>query len=193
MKQTIQLIMTAVIAIASLGSCSNSVSYSERLNNERNATNAFLRRFEVVNDIPKDTVFVTGEDAPYYRLDKEGNIYMQVINAGDRKKDKAKESETIYFRYTRYNLLTWYSTGTLTASGDNATDNMSTTACYFNSQDFTLPASAQWGFGLQLPLDFIGVEDSEAWVIVKSQYGFTSEISYVQPFLYHIRYFHSQI
>jgi hypothetical protein len=78
-------------------------------------------------------------------------------------------------------------------AGDNATDNMSTTACYFNYQDFTLPASAQWGFGLQLPLDFIGVEDSEAWVIVKSQYGFTSEISYVQPFLYHIRYFHSQI
>ncbi len=185
--------MTAVMAIAGLASCSNSVSYSDRLNSERNATNAFLRRFEVINDIPKDTVFITGEDAPYYRLDKEGNVYMQVINAGDRKKDKAKESQTIYFRYTRYNILMWYSTGTLTAAGDNATDNMSVTSCYFNYMDYTLPASAQWGFGLQLPLEFIGVEDSEAWVLVKSQYGFTSEISYVQPFLYHIRYFHSQI
>lgn len=193
MRKNILLMLTATAAIAGLASCSNNESYSDRLNNERHACNAFLRRFEISNEIPKDTVFKTGEDAPYYRLDPEGSVYMQVINPGNRKKDKAKTSETIYFRYTRYNILTWYSTGTLTASGDNATDNMSTTSSYFNYNDFTLPASSQWGYGLQMPLEYIGIEDSDIWVLVKSQYGFTSEISYVQPFLYHIRYFHSQI
>ena len=189
-KQTMLLL---IVAVASLASCSDSQSYSDRLNSERHATNAFLRQFEVINEVPADTVFRTGTDAPYYRIDPDANVYMQVINAGNRKADKAKPSETIYFRYTRYNILTWYSTGVLSAYSDNATDNMSTTASYFSYEDFTLPASSQWGYGLQLPLQFIGVEDSEIWLLVKSQYGFTSEIGYVQPFLYHIRYFHSQI
>ena len=188
-----QTILFAIVAAVSLASCSNNESYSDRLNSERRATNAFLRRYEIINQVPADTVFRTGTDAPYYRIDPDGNVYMQVINAGNRKTDRVKDSETIYFRYTRYNILSWYSTGVLAAYSDNAIDNMSTTSSYFSYNDFTLPASSQWGYGLQLPLKFIGVEDSEIWLLVKSQYGFTSEISYVQPFLYHIRYFHSQI
>ena len=38
----------------------------------------------------------------------------------------------------------------------------------------------------------LGVE-SEVNLIIKSQYGWTSEISNVQPFLYHVRYFRNQI
>ena len=55
-----------------------------------------------------------------------------------------------------------------------------------------LPSSAQWGYGLQYPLLFLGVE-CEVNLIIKSQFGFTNEISYVLPFFYHVRYFHSQI
>ena len=35
----------------------------------------------------------------------------------------------------------------------------------------------------------IFLNESECYLIVKSQYGLTSEISNVTPFLYHIRYF----
>lgn len=185
------LFTTLLGATLSMMSCSDSESYSDRLNVERNATNAYLKTQRVVNDIPADTIFETGEDAPYYRIDPDGNVYMQVINAGDRVNDRAKTSQTVYFRYTRFNLEEWYSTKVLGATDGNETD-MSSTPTYFLYKDFTQASSSQWGYGLQLPLNYLGVE-CEVNLIVKSQFGVTGEISYVQPFLYHVRYFHSQI
>lgn len=172
-------------------SCSEGVSYTDRLNVERAATNAFLKTKRVCNEIPQDTVFEVGEDAPYYRIDPNGNVYMQVLNAGDRLGDRAKTSQTIYFRYTRFNLSEWYSTKVLGVANSNEND-MSESPTFFLYKDFTLPISSQWGYGIQLPLSYLGAE-CEVNLVVKSQYGWTSEISYVQPFLYHVRYFHSQI
>ncbi len=88
----------ALAAIVSMTSCSDSESYAQLLEKERHATNAYLANCKVVNNIPSDTVFEVGTDAPYYRIDPEGNVYMQVIKAGDRKTDKVKNSERIYFR-----------------------------------------------------------------------------------------------
>ena len=144
----------------------------------------------VVNEIPSDTVFETGEDAPFYRIDKEGNVYMQVIRASDRKTDKAKPSEKIYFRYMRYNLIYWYYYDTWYGEGNE--DDMSFSSTYFQYGDYTLSTSSQWGYGIQLPLSFVGVE-SEVNVIIQSQYGLSAEISNVQPYLYHIRYFRNKI
>ena len=132
-KKLAMLAATAMLAVAA-SSCSDEVSYADRLNSERNACNAFLATKRVVNEIPADTIFEVGENAPFYR----------------------------------------------------------TSSSYFNYSDYTLPASSQWGYGLQMPLNFLGVE-CEVKLLVKSQYGLTSEISYVMPFLYHVRYFHSKI
>ena len=55
-----------------------------------------------------------------------------------------------------------------------------------------MPQSSEWGYGVQMPLWYLGV-DSEVNIVVKSQYGKSSEISYVVPFMYHIRYFRSRI
>lgn len=171
--------------------CNDDQSYADRLNEERNAVNAFLANHRVVMSVPEDSIFEVGEDAPYYRLDPDGNIYMQVLNAGDRKNDKAKTGETIYFRYSRYSLSTWYADGTwIIYSGNENT--MDAASCSFNYADYTLPSSSQWGYGLQYPLVFLGVE-CEVNLVVKSQFGFTGEISYVMPFFYHVRYYHSQI
>ena len=190
MKKFMLMMAVALVACA-MSSCSNDESYSDRLNTERNATNAFLRNFRVVNEIPADTVFETGENAPYYRLDEDGNVYMQVLRAGDRKTDKARNSESIYFRFMRYSIEEWYSTGVMTANAGNAED-LSQPSYYFNYNDFTLEISSRWGYGLQMPLHYLGVE-SEVNLVIKSQYGRTDEISYVLPFLYHVRYFHSMI
>ena len=191
MKKITQILLGALTFATMLTACSDSESYSDRLNSERKATNAFLAGYRIVNNIPADTIFEEGEDAPYYRIDPEGQVYMQVLRSGDRKKDKAKKGETIYFRFTRCNLENWYSTGVLEINTSNETD-LSQDATYFIYKDFSMPVSSQWGYGLQLPLEFLGVE-CEVNLIIKSQYGLTSEISYVMPFIYHVRYFHSQI
>jgi len=172
-------------------SCSDDVSYSDRLNTERHSVNAFLANYRVENDIPADTVFEVGVKAPYYRIDPDGNVYMQVLNAGDRKNDKPKNYEPFYFRYTRYSLNDWYTYGQLAAYESNE-DDMSISSASFKYKDFTLATSAAWGYGLQLPLNFLGSE-CEVNVIIKSQYGPTGEIASVTPFLYHVRYYHSKI
>lgn len=184
------LFFVVLVAMLSLASCKDNESYADLLNKERYATNAYLANFRVVNEIPKDTVFETGKDAPFYRIDPEGNVYMQVIKASDRKTDKAKISEKIYFRYMRYNLYYWYTYGEMYGSGNEADMNAAPT--YFQYGDYSLTVSSQWGYGIQLPLSLLGVE-SEVNLIIKSQYGWTSEISNVQPFLYHVRYFRNQI
>lgn len=180
-----------LLALMSLCACNDDQSYADRLNDERNAVNAFLANHRVVMSVPKDSVFEVGIDAPYYRIDVDGNVYMQVINAGDRVNDKVKIGEPIYFRYSRYNLASWYADGTWAITSGNETD-MDLASCSFNYADYTLPSSAQWGYGIQYPLLFLGVE-CEVNLVIKSQYGFTNEISYVTPFFFHVRYFHSQI
>ena len=185
-------VLLALLALVVCTSCDDDRSYADRLNEERNAVNAYLANHRVVMSVPEDTVFEVGPNAPFYRLDADGNIYMQVLNAGDRMGDRAKKGEPIYFRYSRYNLINWYVYGVLAASEDGNEKSMSASSTYFNFSDYTLPTSSQWGYGLQYPLLFLGVE-CEVNLIVKSQYGFTNEISYVTPFLFHVRYFHSQI
>ena len=185
-----QSVLFGLFALAFLTACNNDQSYADRLNEERNAVNSYLANHRVVMSIPEDSIFEVGADAPFYRLDADGNIFMQVLNAGDLK-DKAKMSEPIYFRYSRYNLATWYADGTwnITSGNENTMDAVS---CSFNFSDYTLPGSSQWGYGIQYPLLFLGVE-CEVNLVIKSQFGFTNEISYVTPFFYHVRYFHSQI
>jgi len=184
------LFILSGLLLVGLSSCSDSESYADLLNKERHAANAYLANFRVVNEIPNDTVFEVGKDAPYYRIDAEGNVYMQVIKAGDRKADKAKTSDRIYFRYMRYNLYYWHTYGTMIGEGNES--DMDAAPTYFLFGNYSLTSSSQWGYGIQLPLTYLGV-DSEVNLIIKSQYGWTSEIANVQPYLYHVRYFRNQI
>lgn len=188
---TVYMLMCVLCAITLFTACNNDQSYADRLNDERNAVNAYLANHRVEMSIPEDSVFEVGENAPFYRVDVDGNVYMQVLNAGNRVSDRAKKGEPIYFRYSRYNLATWYADGIMAITSGNE-NTMDAASCSFNFSDYTLPSSSQWGYGIQYPLLFLGVE-CEVNLVIKSQYGFTSEISYVTPFLFHVRYYHSQI
>ena len=75
-------------------SCEKNRSYAELLKDERQACNAFLCNFRLA-EVPADSVFEVGSDAPFYKLDAEGNVYMQVLKAGDRKNNKARTSATL--------------------------------------------------------------------------------------------------
>ncbi|MBO4956195.1 MAG: DUF4827 family protein [Muribaculaceae bacterium] len=191
LKTTRHIYLLIISAISLLAvSCESGRSYAELLQTENQAVNRFLADQKVVADIPADSVFEVGPDAPYYQIDSEGNVYMQVLAVGSG--DDVKDDQLVYFRFLRYNL-NFYS-GSLAALTPEGNENDLTQApTSFRYQNFTLPSSSEWGSGLQLPLTFLKKLNCEVNVVVKSQYGWSSEISYVQPYLYHVRYYPSRI
>ena len=86
-------------------SCEDSKSFNEYLEDEEKAVNSFLANQRIELEIPADTIFEEGENAPFYKLDEDGNVYMQVIKSGDRKNNKAEDDQTIYFRYGRIDII----------------------------------------------------------------------------------------
>ena len=177
----------AVVLALGATSCKDSKSYAQLLEIETKAVNQFLADQRVDNTIPTDTnfVFETGENAPYYRLDEDGNLYMKVLKYGTRG-NWAKDDEIVFFRFTRCNLEE-YKNGELPKGSGNETD-MSYMNSWFRLNNYTLESSYQWGAGVQTPLQFLPM-DCEVNLVVKSQYGFYSETSYVLPFLYTLRYY----
>ena len=181
--------MVAVLAVISLQSCEKTRSYSELLNDENMAVNRFLADQWVIASIPADSVFEVGPEAPYYQLDEDGNIYMQVLDAGSG--EKVEEEDQVYFRFTRYNLSNYK--GDLNALyKEGNQEDMTQLATSFRYGNYTLPSSSQWGSGIQLPLAFLPL-NSHVNLVIKSQFGWTKEVSYVIPYLYNIRYYPSQI
>jgi hypothetical protein len=172
--------------LLSAGACSKSKSYSELLKEEEKATNWYLSNQVVISEVPADSVFITGEDAPYYKLDEEGYVYMQVINPGD-KSNMAKTDQPIYFRYLRTNIINLYNGTTATPSG-NANDVGNGNSTYFRFNNTLASSSQLYGAGIQYPLRYLGV-DCEVNLVLRSYYGFDGETGQCQPYLYNIRYY----
>ena len=178
-----------VSSLCFLCSCDDTESYADLLKDENKAVNNFLSDQKVINEIPADSIFEYGVDAPYYKMDDDGNIYMQVIKPGS-KDNMAKNDQLIYFRFTRYDLFS-YSNGVLPEGWGNAND-FDYKNTEFRFGNYSLPSSSKWGTAIQLPLYYLGI-DCEVNLVIKSQYGYTDEISNVVPFMYNVRYFKSQI
>lgn len=174
-------------AFAGVTACNDGKSYAELLTDESHSINRFLADQVVINSIPEDTIFEVGEKAPYYRLDDEGNFYMQVLNAGtDEPGNRAVKDQEIYFRTTRYNLH-YYKDGELIPGDGNAID-VAAGNYFFRFENFQIQSSSQWGSGLQQPLYYLPI-DCEVNLVVKSQFGMSNEVANVIPYLYNIRYY----
>ena len=163
-------------------SCGGRKSYAQLLNEEDHAVNAFLANHRVINSIPSDTIFETGENAPYYRLNKEGTLYMQVLDPGT-KGNKVEVNEQIYFRYTRWNLAA-YKNGQL---GTGEGNNLALNPCWFRYGNYQIESSYTWGTGIQTPLSLLPV-DCKINLVVKSELGPTSEQAEVMPYLWQLTY-----
>lgn len=183
LRKILPLALVAAL-LTVLGSCKDSKSYAELLTEETKSVNVFLSDQVVILDIPEDSVFICGEDAPFYRIESDGNVFMQVIEPGDP--EKVKDDATVFFRFTRYNLSEYAATGSL-GSGSGNSEDISLGSASFRFNNYTLSTSSQWGSGLQMPLKFLGF-NSRVRLVVKSQLGLTSEIAQVIPYLYDIRY-----
>lgn len=169
------------------GGCEKGESYSELLREEEKAVNWYLAQHRVEMDIPADGHFETGEDAPFYRMDRDGTVYMQVIDPGDAE-CKAESGEKIYFRFKRENIILMYN-GTPAPPYGN-TDDLSSSVgpTYFFYGNKTYPTTVQYGTGIQVPLEYLGL-DSEVNLVLKSYSGFTEDQTLCQPFLLNVKYF----
>lgn len=131
----------------------------------------------VINSIPIDGNFISGEDAPFYNL--SDGVYMQVVNKTSD--SSAKKGDRVYFRFSRYRLIDWIN-GNI-ANGGNITDTPSFILGSTNQ------STSQWGTAIPLPM-LLGLPyGSEVNLIVASYAGPETEKSYYQPYFYNIRYF----
>lgn len=183
LRKSIIPALAAICCLVFTG-CKDTKSYAELLTEETQAINVFLSNQTVILDIPEDNKLIYGEDAPYYRIDPDGNVFLQVIDPGDSQ--KVADDTMVFFRFTRYNISEYASTGELGVGSGNA-QNVTQGSASFRFNNFTLSSSSQWGSGLQLPLNYVGL-NSHVRVLIKSQFGLTSEISQVIPYLYDITY-----
>ncbi len=187
-------LMSVAAALFMFASCSKTESYSDLLKKEQKVSNWYLAQHKVCNEIPADSVFLVGPDAPYYRMDDDGYVYMQVLKAPSLKDRKIPATgDQVYFTFTRYNIETMYNNNTLEVSGvGNQTDFISSVGdTYFIFNNYIVSSSSQFGSGIQLPVSYLGY-DSEVNILLKSYYGFSDESTTCIPYLVNTRYFKAE-
>lgn len=181
------LLLILGLASMVIASCEKGESYADLLKKQEKAVNWYLSGESVMKEIPADSIFVTGSDAPFYKMDEEGEVYMQVLDAGDLE-DKPKTGDRVFFRYSRMNLRNFYEADVEQWMGNSNDLTSSTASTSFIFGNYSLPSSYQFGTGVQLPLNFLGY-NSRVRLVVKASAGFYSEQSQCLPYVYDIRYF----
>lgn len=167
--------------------CKDTESYSDLLRDEEKAVNWYLSGQRVESQIPADSVFETGANAPYYRMDEDGFLYMQVVNAGN-KDQRAQDGDMVYFRYMRKNLKYMYEGYEVTPDGnaDNLDSKAGNTSFKFGNT--SIPSSAKWGTGIQIPLQYLGY-GCEVNIVMRSYIGFVADQTECIPYVVNVRYF----
>lgn len=181
---------SVIFSILTLVGCDETNSYADLLTAEEQAANWYLSHKNVENDIPVDSVFKTGTDAPFYKMDNEGFVYMQVVNPGDANL-KPQKGDRVLFTFERMSINYFHLYGKELWEGNSEnldTSLGSTSLVYGNS---TLPSTTQYGDGIQIPLQYLGY-NSEVNILIKSPMGFTTDISQCNGYVYNVRYFKAE-
>lgn len=190
LKITRRLALLAVVAVA-LCSCGKTASYSELLQEEDKACNWFLAQQRVCNEVPADGNFETGTDAPFYRIDPDGNIYMQIIDKGTPDM-RPQTDEVVYFRFMRRNIKDMYLNQDMLDkvvwSGNAVNLDSESQTAFFTYENELLTSASSFGYGIQEPLKYVNY-NSEVNLVLKSYKGFTSDQTYCIPFIINIKYF----
>ncbi len=138
---------------------------------ENNQTfNLYMSQQNVVNHIPE--YLSTGDDAPFYLIDKDRQIYMKVITDNG---ERLAECQECYFKFTTY---------LLEQSGNNVIPKLSSsTENEIGTQPDKLRYSQQSDIPPLLPLHYVG-NWSEVYLAIR-QISDKSDT----PLLMHIRYY----
>ena len=189
MKLTIKLLGPALslLLLGAATACEDNHSYSDYLNDEEKATNWFMAQQTICLDVPEDSVsFETGSDAPFYKMDEDGFIYMQVISKGDMD-NRPKKGDMVYFRFMRKNLQRMYKGEDVQWEG-NSSVGSALGSTNFIFDDMLVTSSSTYGQGIQIPLKYFGY-NAEVNLVLRSYYGFTTDQSECLAYIYNIRYF----
>ncbi len=153
---------------------------------ERKAIDYFLKDVMVATTTPSNIAqFQVGENAPFYYLDENHNVTMRILSMGNE--GIAEDGDLVFFRFLRYNLMTFFTTGSMPTPNGNYYSLDEAASFYYN--DFLTPSSALWGKGIQMPL-LKGVPlGSKVQLVISSQEGIKNEYAYYIPYLYEISYF----
>lgn len=163
MKKYLYLLFSFVIL--SLTSCGSDDEPSVISKND-DAFNYFLNQQKVVKTLPAN--LETGATAPYYQIDDNGYIFMQVLsNEGSM----AYQNQKIGFEHKSYSLLTYYETKQWPAPTSQS--NRDNTPFLYDQQKLNL---------IQLALQYVGV-NSEVNLAIRQ----TSDKG-ESPYLLYIRY-----
>lgn len=172
---------------AGLSSCNDDQSYADLLRDEDQSVNRYLVNQRVVDAVPADSLFEVGPNAPFYQMDEDGTVFMQVIDLGSG--EKPEKGDRVYFRFTRFNLNYYQEGETMVGSGN--ADDVNPDAVgptFFVFDDYTNANSYQWGTGIQQPMRYLGYE-AKVNIIIKSRSGMTQEQTAVVPYLYSVTYY----
>lgn len=186
---TISLILIAIASVTLL-SCSKAESYSNLLRTEEKSVNKYLAQQKVSVTIPEDSILQYGEDAPYYKMNDDGTVYMKVINPGNME-IRAKKGDRIYFVCEYKNLNLWAGGSEIDWVGGatDITGKLSDTSFVYGNTILT--STTQYGTGIQVPMQFVGNE-SEVFLVLKAASGFASEQSSCTPYVMHVKYFKAE-
>lgn len=166
----------------------NACTIEDLKKTEWRAMKKYLSKFDVIDKVPAVNDIQVGSVAPFYKLNPEATVYMQVVSKGTG--PTATAGEKVYFRYLRYNLLSYLENNVL-PKGEGNLNSITQDATFFELGSNN-PATTRWGTAIQMPL-LLGLPvDSEVNLVVASEAGPTSEISAAVPFLYNIRYLKSE-
>ena len=195
-NKILSYISVALLAVSIFGSCSKTQSYSELLREEERACNWYLSNHNVSLELPEDYKDIVtcetvkgngeawGENAPFYKLDEEGYVYMQVVSADFD--EMVSNGDLVYFRFLRESIKDLYEDISTGPTGNSEyLPNGTTSFVYKNTY---LSTTTKWGTGIQMPLQYVGY-NSEVNLVLKSYYGFTEEQSYCIPYIINVKYF----
>ena len=187
MKKNIFILAGLVLALLST-SCDKTKSYSELLTEEEHAVNWYMAQQEIVPYVPADSIFETGASAPFYKMDEDGYVYMQVIDPGDLN-NKPQKGQTVYYRYKYKNVKDMYNGYNPSWVGNS--DNLLQSPSSLIYGTTVITSTLELGEGLQVPLRYLGY-DCEVNIVIKSPMGHTKLQTECMPYLYNIKYFKAE-
>lgn len=190
MNKLAQVLIVLFAGVTLLSSCNDGKSYADLLKEEDKAVKTFLADKIVINEIPADSVFISLQDVPnndtlavpYYKLDTDGNVYMQVLEPGDMN-DRFEKGNDVNLRFLRYDLKALVTGSNPSPVGNTNPSDYIT----IRFGETTLSSTTQYGTGIQYPMYFLGNE-CRVNLLIRAKAGFTAETSTVMPYLYYVQY-----
>lgn len=209
MKKQLNLIIMTLLAVVTLASCSDSVTYADLKKKERNAINRYIsnQKIQKISEAKFEKQgFTTDTTKNEYVLFESNGVYMQIVRKGEGVSLKPGETATVLCRFKEYNILEGDSALQLTnilqynwqvdkMTVKNTSGTFKASFISGESLMYTKYSSKAVPSGWLVPLSYInlgripkGEEIAKVRLIVPHTQGQSDALKNVYPCLYEITY-----